>query len=63
MEGAPLKTKNCEITTEKTTKAYKFHYQPRNNLVVAHFMGANGLHTFDLRKTVTLREYFNFHYY
>jgi len=26
-------------------------------------MGANGLHTFDLRKAVTLREYYNFHYY
>jgi len=55
----------CEISTEKTSKAYRMHYKPEINRLVAHFQGATGLHSFDLRKASDpkLYDYYNLHYY
>ena len=37
VESPQIKTRMCEINTEKTTKAYKMHYKPEINKLVAHF--------------------------
>ena len=44
------------------TKAYKMRYQPERKRLVAHFFGAKGLMTFDMRKGKGC-EYYGYHYY
>ena len=38
------------------------HYLSQKNMLVAHFSGAKGLFTFDLRRGKQL-DYYDFHYY
>lgn len=44
------------------SKAYKMRYQSERKRLVAHFNGAKGLFTFDLRKGRQI-DYYDFHYY
>lgn len=44
------------------TKSYQMHYQPSQKRLIAHFSGARGIHTFDIRKN-SLLEYYDLHSY
>ena len=55
--------KDYEKSHNVLTKAYKMHFLPHLNLIVAHFQGANGLFTFDIRNMGKVKDYFDFHHY
>ena len=44
------------------TKSFKMKYQPNCKRLIAHFQGARGLFTFDLRKGRQI-DYYDFHQY
>ena len=44
------------------TKSFEMHYQPLQKRLIAHFSGARGIQTFDLRKNALL-EYYDLHDY
>ncbi len=64
----PSKAYALQYTQDKSTqqssisKAYKMRYQSDKKRLIAHFNGAKGLFTFDMRKGRQI-DYYDFHYY